>query len=195
MAPHCGHHRNRRSLRIMRTSTGEQRQAGHATATSSGLSNPGVPWLRKERPARPGVATKQVASHTHAVAWSATRPLASAHPLHGDRTEHLQCQRLDVQRLASEGNVETTGPQNRSVKSGERATSRRTRAQTDGGACGHDRRPRGGRGPSAAATASLGTLWISYSHSVQMRFTGKRQAHGREEGVINGRTTGPQRRP
>jgi hypothetical protein len=145
MAPHCGHHRNRRSLRIMRTSTGEQRQAGHATATSSGLSNPGVPWLRKERPARPEVATEQVASHTHAVAWSATRPLASAHPLHGDRTEHLQCQRLDVQRLASEGNVETTGPQNRSVKSGERATSRRTRARTDGGACGHDRPPRGGR--------------------------------------------------
>jgi hypothetical protein len=39
MARHCGHHRNRRPLGIfMNTSTGEQRHAGHGTATSSGLS-------------------------------------------------------------------------------------------------------------------------------------------------------------
>jgi hypothetical protein len=54
--------------------------------------------------------------------------------------------------------VETTRHRNRSVKSGERATSRRPRGAdwrrvlvvtTDGP---------GGRGPSAGATASLGTL-------------------------------------
>ena len=42
MARHCGHHKNRLWLWIMRTSTGEQPQSGHGTATNSGWSIKGV---------------------------------------------------------------------------------------------------------------------------------------------------------
>ena len=108
MARHCGHHRNRLSLRIMRTSTGEQRHSGHGTATNSGLSNQGAHGSQKSDLPGRRRTTEQVV-HTHAVAWSATRPLASARPPHGDSTEHLGCQRPDVQRPAEAGNVETTG--------------------------------------------------------------------------------------
>jgi hypothetical protein len=56
---------------------------------------------------------------THAVAWSATRPLASARPLHADTTEHLGCQRGHVQTLAGPGTVEHEGWRPGGVKSGE----------------------------------------------------------------------------
>jgi hypothetical protein len=65
-----------------------------------------------------GATTEQVV-HTHAVAWSATRPLASARPPHGDSTEHLGCQRPDVQPPAEAGNVETTGHRKGDLQSGE----------------------------------------------------------------------------
>jgi hypothetical protein len=125
MASHSGHHRNRLLLRIMRASTGEQRQAGHSTATNSGLSINVFLGVRKERPARweehqAGRVGKRCGVERDA-------PASIGTPAPRDTTEHLQCQRLDVQRLASEGNMETTGHRNRSVKSGERPTSRRPR--------------------------------------------------------------------
>jgi hypothetical protein len=53
MARHCGHHKNRLWLWIMRTSTGEQPQSGHGTATNSGWSIKGFPGvLGQEQPAR-----------------------------------------------------------------------------------------------------------------------------------------------
>ena len=69
-----------------------------------------------------GATTEQVV-HTHAVAWSATRPLASARPPHGNSTEHLGCQRPDVQRPAEAGNVATTGHPIGDLQSGEAAIS------------------------------------------------------------------------
>jgi hypothetical protein len=63
----------------MRTSTGEQRQAGHGTATNSGLSNRG-----SMAPKRTTCSAREQPSRswsTHTVAWSAMRPLASARPL------------------------------------------------------------------------------------------------------------------
>jgi hypothetical protein len=58
-----------------------------------------------KRPAGLGGTTKQVVWHTHPAAWSATRPLASARPLHADTTEHLQCQGGRVQTPAASGTV------------------------------------------------------------------------------------------
>jgi hypothetical protein len=81
MASHCGHQRNRLSLRIMRTSTGEQRQAGHGTATSSGLSKRRIHGSQKSDLLGQG-SNRAGRGTTRAVAWSSTRPLASARPPH-----------------------------------------------------------------------------------------------------------------
>jgi hypothetical protein len=117
MARHCGHHRNRRPLcSFLRTSTGEQAHSGHGTVTNSGVSNKVFPGLGKSD--LPGWRN-QAGRMTHAVAWSATRPLASARPLHADTTEHLGCQRGHVQTLAGPGTVEHEGWRPGGVKSGE----------------------------------------------------------------------------
>ena len=117
MARHCGHHRNRRPLcSFLRTSTGEQAHSGHGTVTNSGLSNKVFPGLGTSD--LPGWRN-QAGRMTHAVAWSATRPLASARPLHAGTTEHLGCQRGHVQRLAGSRTVEYEGWRPGGVKSGE----------------------------------------------------------------------------
>jgi hypothetical protein len=53
----------------------------------------GIPWPQEERPARLEECNRAGRCGHTAMAWSATRPLASARPPHGDTTEHLQCQR------------------------------------------------------------------------------------------------------
>jgi hypothetical protein len=90
-----------------------------------------------KRPARLGGTTKQVVWHTHAMAWSATRPLASARPPHGDTIEHRQCQRGRVQTPAGSGTVEYGRWRPGGVKSGEgRNTGDTHRSSIQARVCG-----------------------------------------------------------
>ena len=85
------------------------------------------------------------------MAWSATCPLASARPPHGDTTEHLQCQRLDVQRLAKPRSVNPTVRRNRHLDSGQAVTLAKRHA--DGGTRGVTTRvPTGEHGAVAQET-------------------------------------------
>jgi hypothetical protein len=133
MARHCGHHRNRLPLRnFLRTSTGTQRHSGQDTATSSGLSIRRVRWGSEGATYPVGGTPSRSRRTQRVVAWSATRPLASARPPHGDTTEHLQCQRGHVQTPAGSGIV----AHDRRWIGGIKSPGNRNTADTDLGASG-----------------------------------------------------------
>jgi hypothetical protein len=89
MAQHCGHHKNRLWLWIMRTSTGEQPQSGHGTATNSGWSIKGFLGVlgKSNLPGggdRAGCVTRSGVEHDV--------PASIGTPAPREPTEHRQCQ-------------------------------------------------------------------------------------------------------
>ncbi len=124
MARHWRHQRNRRPLRIvLSTSTGEQRHAGHDTATSSGASIQGCPLGTAKKNDLPGsVVGNRAGRNTHRGVERDT-PASIGGPPHESTREHLGCQRDDVQRLAGMGLVKHEQARNGRVMSGRGRTT------------------------------------------------------------------------